>query len=283
MSQKARLCAIFTITMTLFVHGQMPSNLHHRPSEALAAEQTRASDDSRVTGTAFDSELERLLKEADEAANNGEGSKAVAKANEGLMLAEKSGNRMMVGRFLNCLGLAYRYQGQYEKALDCLERGMPIHNEIRDRYRGYCLNLMALVHRDLGLQQEAIELYRQAINFHKQIGNRWGECTSTCDMGWPYVRLGDHEKALKFFQEAVPICRESKNQRHEGFALNGIGWAYQRIGHYEKAPNYHQQALSIHRGMKHRSGEASALNSLGYAYNVLGQYEKAGPCAEGGA
>ena len=70
-------------------------------------------------------DLNRLAKEGKQAYNAANYLEALAKWQQGLELAKKSGNQPAVADFLSNLGLVYDALGQYERALKMPRRPWP--------------------------------------------------------------------------------------------------------------------------------------------------------------
>ena len=90
---------------------------------------------------------------------------ALAKWEQGLKLAKKSGDQPAVADFLGNLGLVYDALGQYDRALDYLRQALAIHRELKDpRGEAHDLNNQGVVYRHLNQYEQALEHHRQALN-----------------------------------------------------------------------------------------------------------------------
>jgi tetratricopeptide (TPR) repeat protein len=180
------------------------------------------------------------------------------------------------GTVLGNLGIAYRDQGQVERAIRQYEQALEIDREIGDRRNeGALLGRLGLACVDLGQAERAIEHFRDALAIAREIGDRRNEGAWLGSLGLAYAALGQAKRAIKHYRQALAIARDVGDQRNEGAWLNNLGVAYRDQGQVERAIKHCKQALAIQREIGDRRGEGNSLGSLGAAYRDLGQVEQA--------
>ena len=120
--------------------------------------------------------LSRLAEAGKRAYNAANYPQALAKWQQGLKLAKKSGNQPAVADFLGNLGLVYDALGQYDRALEYHQQALAIHRELKDR-RGEAndLNNQGVVYRHLNQYDQALEHHQQALDIFREIKDRPGE------------------------------------------------------------------------------------------------------------
>ena len=105
---------------------------------------------------------------------------ALAKWEQGLKLAKKSGDQPAVADFLGNLGLVYDALGQYDRALEYLRQALAMHREVKDpRGEAHDLNNLGVVYRHLNQYDQALEHHRQALDIFREIKDRRGEGSAT--------------------------------------------------------------------------------------------------------
>jgi tetratricopeptide (TPR) repeat protein len=180
------------------------------------------------------------------------------------------------GTVLGNLGIAYRDQGQVERAIRQYKQALKIDREIGDRRNeGALLGRLGLAYVDLGQAERAIERLRDALGIAREIGDRRNEGAWLGSLGLAYAALGQAKPAIKHYRQALAIARDVGDQRNEGAWLNNLGVAYRDQGQVERAIKHCKQALAIQREIGDRRGEGNSLGSLGNAYRDLGQVEQA--------
>ncbi len=224
-------------------------------------------------------EINRLGLAGRQAYNAAKYPQALAKFQQGLELAKKSGNRPAVADFLGSLGLVYDALGQYDRALDYHQQALAMHRELQGlRGEANDLNNLGVVDRHLNRYDQALEHHQQALDLFREIKDRRGEGDALSNLGLINWFLGQYDRALEFNQQALAIFQEIKDRRGQGQVLGNLGIQYYRLGQYDQAIDYHQQALAIHRELKDPRFEGNELINLGEVYQDTGQHGQALEC-----
>ncbi|MEZ5964004.1 MAG: tetratricopeptide repeat protein [Planctomycetota bacterium] len=206
------------------------------------------------------------------------------KVREGLailrpFLAEQAQARMtrlLAGRMLGTVGMAYHRLGEVHKAIGHYEQHLVIAREIGDRRgEGGTLGNLGIAYAALGEPRKAIEHFQQYLIIARETGDRRGEGSTLGNLGSAYYRLGEVGKAIEHHLQALVISREIGDRQGEGSDLGNLGLAYFRLGEVHKAIEHQQQALGVAREVGDRHGQGSALGNLGLAYAYLGEVHKA--------
>jgi CHAT domain-containing protein/Tfp pilus assembly protein PilF len=187
-------------------------------------------------------------------------------------IKDRQGEGIVLGSF----GIAYRYAGDYPKAIEYQEQSLAIAREIKYRKgETNALGNLGNIYDSLGDYPKAIKYQEQSLAIAKEIKYRKGEANTLGNLGNVYDSLGDYPKAIEYHQQHLEIAREIKHSKGEANALNNLGLAYLYLGDYSKAIEYQQQSLKIKREIKDRQGEGQSLGNLGIAYVSLGDYPQA--------
>ena len=121
-------------------------------------------------------DMNRLAKEGKQAYDAANYLEALAKWQQGLELAKKSGNQPAAAEFLANLGLAYDALGQYERALENAQAALAIHRDLKDRRsEAHDRNNLGVVYRHLSQYDRALENHQQALDIFREIKDREGE------------------------------------------------------------------------------------------------------------
>jgi tetratricopeptide (TPR) repeat protein len=188
----------------------------------------------------------------------------------------QSKDRNRISNSFNNLGNAYYYLGDYQRAIDCLQKSLKIATEIGDRhYLSNSLNNLGNAYDSLGDYQRAINYLQKSLNIKREIGDRHGINACLNNLGSAYNSLGDYQRAIDYHQQSLEIKREIGDHNDISNSLNNLGNVCFSLGDYQRAINYYQQSLEIKRDIGHRNGISDCLNNLGSSYNSLGEYQKA--------
>ncbi|WP_414530777.1 tetratricopeptide repeat protein, partial [Nodularia chucula] len=97
----------------------------------------------------------------------------------------------------------------------------------------------------LGQYQRAIDFHQQSLDISREIGDRYGESNSLCNLGNVYNKLGQYQRAIDFYQQSLDIKREIGDRLREGNSLMGLSIAYHRCGKIQEAFAASDQAEQI--------------------------------------
>ena len=184
----------------------------------------------------------------------------------------------------NEIGLAYKKQGDYGKALEYYQKAMAIveknlgadHPNTASSY-----NNIGVVYDDQGDYSKALEYYQKALAiWEKNLGAEHPNTASSYNnIGGVYKDQGDYDKALEYYQKALAIVEKILGTEHPSTATsyNNIGAVYLAQGDYGKALEYLQKVSEIFEkvlGSEHPS-TATSYNNIGSMYYQMKEYTKA--------
>ena len=193
-----------------------------------------------------------------------------------LAKAQKLNDRNGEAASLGNLGNAYRFLGQYQRAIDLYQQLNEIAREIGCRNReAVSLGGLGNMYYFLSQYQRAIDFYQQQHEIAHEIGDRNSEACSLGGLGNAHNSLGQYQRAIKFHQQYNEIAREIGDRNGEANSLGNLGLAYDSLGQYQRAIEFHQQCFEIVCEIGDRKGKAASLGNLGLAYASLGQYQRA--------
>ena len=183
-----------------------------------------------------------------------------------------------VEQFTVLIGLqsTYRAMNENQKALECLDRALPIARSLGDKYReGRTLEFKGYVYRSLADFENALRNRHEALKVYKAIGNKRLEATVLSSIGDDYIDLGEHEKAREYLEQVVRLAQLLEDKEAEADALDSIGYSYHFQYDRENTLNYYTRALAIWRSLKNAERQARNLAFLSGEYARRGEREKA--------
>ncbi len=200
--------------------------------------------------------------------------------------------RSTEGKHLSNLGSAYRFLGEYHKAIEYFKQCLVIARDAEhgDRegestalgnLRAVCVYPIeyrkAIEYGELSLAI-AREICAASRSEAEQSAARRGEGKALGTLGSAYHSLGDVDnihQAIGFYEQHLTITREIGDRREEGYALGNLGSAYFSLGEYHKAIGYYEQYLAIAREIGDRGGEGTARWNLSRVMDKLGERAQA--------
>ena len=143
---------------------------------------------------------------------------------EGLAVAETSGDLQTIAHLLTGLSLSYRELGQLPQALGYGQRSQAIYQELDDQY-GQMQAALTLgeLSRQMGQLAEARQFCQQAVQLAQEIGDRSGEADGHYRLGQIAVGLEKRGEALEHLRLALELGSEIQDTPITLDALLEIG------------------------------------------------------------
>ncbi|MEO1428845.1 MAG: CHAT domain-containing protein [Cyanobacteria bacterium J06633_8] len=185
--------------------------------------------------------------------------------------------KQLNGLILNSRGIAYLYQGKYDKAEESINQALSIFDlELNDSVgKGNTLNNLGELYRHRSEYPQSLEYLNQALKIFQSNQNQLGLGTTINNIGLVHDELGQHHQALKHYQDSLKIRKQIKDERGIGTTLHNIGFIHDQLEEYDKALEFYRQALKINHQLNNRGAIAETLNNMGLIYNKLGQHTSA--------
>jgi len=201
---------------------------------------------------------------------------SLAPLNQALSLAIQVDNKEARANTLQAIGIAYRYLGRPQEALDSYRQSLAIKSEIGDQ-RGMASSLseIAYIEAASGNPEEARRSYREGIEISREIGDEAGVGRLLTGLGEVERGEGNLDLALQHTREALRIQMETNDDWNQVQSLNNIGTIYGLRGEYSEALVYFQRALEIREKFEDPNETAEGLHNLAETYTALGRYERA--------
>ncbi len=182
-------------------------------------------------------------------------------------LAEQDSN--FVSAFLIELGYYYKFQGDYQKALNELKRAAIISEK-----KNYTVNIakvytaLGIVYHELGFYDKALNYNSKSLLIKEKLGDKAGIGVSYNNIGLIYYKIDDPQKAIEYYEKSLAIKLESGDTSKCIVPYINLGLAYsaqkmdgrgnrQSIFNFKKAIDYSVKYDQLHR--------------LGFAYNGIAQ------------
>ena len=194
---------------------------------------------------------------------------ALRKAEENEILSEKQ-------KAISCLGLGYKYLGDYDKSLMYQRVALQLAEELgKPKVIALENNRIGIIYKNLGLYSDALKYYEKALILHEVTKNEKGIANLYNNIGNVHRKRGDMDAALDYYFKTLELVEGSEEREDYAYILNNIGNLYSDLKIYDKALEYHQQSLEVKRELDHKFGISSSLMNIGNLYLDLGNPNKA--------
>ncbi len=147
---------------------------------------------------------------------------------------------------LDIIGMTYLRMGEYNRALEHLEKSFKTGEMIGDEKDiATSLKVIGIVYWEKGESERALEYFKKGLRIFEKIGYQPGIHACLNNIGNVYVLRGEYDKSLKWLEKSLEIGKKIGNQIGIGYNLGNIGHVYTQIGEYDKAIEYLTKGLKI--------------------------------------
>ncbi|MGD1958310.1 MAG: tetratricopeptide repeat protein [Fulvivirga sp.] len=176
---------------------------------------------------------------------------------------------------LNNIGVVYKNQGVYDKALDNYIESIRISTNLDDKL------LLASTMNNIGTVYSLKETYDKALIYYIESYETFVKLDKEAQMvgalnniGNAYSDMGDDNKAMEYFDKAIDLTDDIGDK--PGFdPLNNLGNIYFYKRDYSRAMSYYERSLQIAMDDDNFRGQAYALANIGSVNMELKQYKNA--------
>ncbi len=228
--------------------------------------------------------------------------KALILYNEALTIVESNRDhkkaRKLESAILGNIGIVYRYQSDYPKALEYYFKSLKINEEL-ERKSGIAANLgnIGVVYRLQSEYSKALNYFLKALKINEELENKNGMAINLGNIGNVYSNQSETHsdqnqkvellnKALEYYFKALEINEELKRKSGIATNLGNIGIVNvdlykissnptKKTFYLDKALEYFLKALKIDEEIEDKNGVAVWLGNIGSLYTKTAKYNKA--------
>lgn len=185
----------------------------------------------------------------------------------------------------NDVGLSYAYQnysslssfnGDYNKALDFLYKGLAINKRLNDNNRiAITYSNIAYMHNYLGNYDKAMDYNNRSLKIQKKLNNKLAIVRLYNNIGLTYDYLGNNNKAIEYYELAVKLAKEIDYKEGISSITLNIALIYYDLGDMEKALVYVTKSLEMAKKDNNKFQLANAYSNVGYVNAGMKNYDEA--------
>ncbi|HEY9646331.1 MAG TPA: tetratricopeptide repeat protein [Chroococcidiopsis sp.] len=176
-----------------------------------------------------------------------------------------------IGNALLDQGLAELAERYYQQSLAIADRG---YNRYYDQL--FALGSIELAYRRQGNLERALDYILQSLTVMQEMGDPNAQSSTFLSLGDGYQALGDLERALGYYQQALAIARADEYGRDDrALALESIGQIYYLQGQLAIALTSYQQSLDLFNEIGVPEHQARLLQQIGAVYQAQGHPDQA--------
>ncbi len=243
-----------------------------------AAEHLEAAWQIIKAGHGGDRATQRLLHEAQGnlSALEGNYQKAAFRYEAALQLADTPADRI---RLLGKLGNVCQNWGKYDQGIAYLQQGLELAQTTgQEIARGTLYIVLGQIFHRQGHFHKAVELGLQALEIFEAHDDRPGTARASNLLGIAYWAMGDLDTARTYHEKSLLIHASIGDIHGLAAAYNNLGRVLADQGELEKALRNYRQSQQLCQEIGHQHGLATALSHLSELYQQIGQTDQALAC-----
>lgn len=198
-----------------------------------------------------------------------------------LAVARELNDSLKIGMSLFNVGIAYREQSEFEKAIDYSIRGRKIMEEKGDKNIVMQMNdgLQLLYYTRLEYDK-AIVYGEEAVLQARELKQKRFLAQVLINLSRNYIEKKASGKAHSLLLEAIDIGKELQDKQIEAVATSNLAELSLRERDYTQTRKYIERSLVLYRELGSVDGEAVALKAMGITYLQQGDLINAKVYAE---
>lgn len=223
--------------------------------------------------------LEALKTLADQLLQKGDYNESVRVSHLAVRVAQKLGDRPLLGTALCDLGALYARRIPPKDAVKYLEESLAIFQEAgMKREQARALLAMGDAYENDRRRDLAVQHYKKSLALTEELGDRQLTARVFMGLGQTYSYLGDHDAGMSFYQKARVLSEELNDKNTLGTVLNHIATHHISQGSYTEGLEYLHRSIRVTEELgaaADRRSVALRLQNIGLIYRRQGNLDQA--------
>jgi CHAT domain-containing protein/tetratricopeptide (TPR) repeat protein len=254
---RVSLC-LLTLSLSVFSPASAQSQSVPNPSTLSEVNDLAAT----LVAAASEEEQERLLARnsilmnssllaalrspANSLARKGDFARAMRISQLAVRIAERIGDRVVLGIALCDLGFIYYRQNRLAEALDRFQKGLVIFEEAGDKGgKAFALLGIGSVNFNQRRWDQALDYFEKSLALSEEVGERRLTAWILGGLGGAQTALGHYDPGLESLQKSCAMSEELNEMEALMVATNNIARLYIDYGRYTDALEYLHKSLKI--------------------------------------
>ncbi|MEQ8629002.1 ATP-binding protein [Ekhidna sp.] len=194
-----------------------------------------------------------------------------------LKLAEKANSQDYLIKAYMQIGIAHRFMGNLERALESLFKGADeaTGKEQHKRTLGEIYAEISTCYTQNGDSENALYYGSKTIDLLRELGKKQPLALSLLNYGYDNYLIGNYDSAMAYYNEAEPILKQLKFELGVAYIIGNRALVYWKQGEREKAKEGLFAAIDMLKPMGDKYGMADYYNQLGNIYLEEGSEDEA--------
>lgn len=207
-------------------------------------------------------------------AKQGLSEEALATYLQALELSETIKDSSMIGLTIHNLGMFYRRQHEYKKAIDYLQKAIRIRHKINEKTNeiGMSYNMLGVTYFYTQQYDSALINYKKAETLYS---TKLDKSKVKGNLALLYYTIKDYDKAILVFKENIKTFTELQIINEMSISYKNLATCYYDMGLYDQAIVQLDSAIANAKKVKHKDLLQKEYLNRSLAYQSQGNYKKA--------
>ncbi len=196
---------------------------------------------------------------------------------EGLKIAQRLNDTMLIGKGLTYTGLMYQRKGFNKLAMSYLLKSLPYKEALGELNRiAFSYNLIGEVYISQQHYEKSLNFHFKALELREKLGNNgFHIANSYVNISRGYYGDKKYSLALDYALKALEIYEEIGTGHNISRSHNLVGNAYLKLGEVDESIENYKKSVKLYEEIKINFLKIEALSGLAEAYLKKGNLNKA--------
>jgi tetratricopeptide (TPR) repeat protein len=172
-------------------------------------------------------------------------------------------------------GVVYSEQGDYTSSLKNYEKALKLYQQIEElKGVSKTLNNIGILYKSQQKYPKALQYLKEAHKIQIVLGEQNAPITLT-NIGVIYFETGEYQNAVQYYQKAQKGFDKNENKRGSALLNNYLGDYYTAQKNFPLANQYYQKSLALYEEIQNKFGASLALYNIGILLQEQKKYSEA--------
>lgn len=203
-------------------------------------------------------------------------SRAFSYVNKALKIAKKSQKPRGIAGAMNCKGVIFYYQKEYDSAIACYNQALRINKELNHQWgQASALHQIGAVYNRLNRYNEAVQSFKKSGEIFLSLQDSLAYIKTIENIGVSFKLMKYHNMAIENFLVARKYYDQIKNDLGACRINIHISNIYIYQEEYHKALQHLKESLKIIDGDHHKIISSTIFKNIGVCLKETKQYDEA--------
>ncbi|WP_163407528.1 tetratricopeptide repeat-containing sensor histidine kinase [Flavobacterium ajazii] len=172
-------------------------------------------------------------------------------------------------------GVVYSEQGDHTSSLKNYEKALKIYQEIKEQTGvSKTLNNIGILYKSQQKYPKALQYLKEAHKIQTVLDEQNAPMTLT-NIGVIYFETGEYHNAIQYYRKAQKGFEKNENKRGSALLNNYLGDYYKAQKNFILADEYYQKSLVLYEEIQNKFGASLALYNIGLLLQEQKKYKEA--------